>query len=121
MNFEVLYIETKRELEKQSLEMSHLKHKIEQLKQQAYGNANMSKEYKLKLQKQTDINSKQHKTIITQNKINSEKTFKVESLLHSVFTLTQEEEILKTSLYKEEVVLKRTINFLLRENFELKK
>ncbi len=29
INFEVLYIETKRELEKQALEMSHLKHKVE--------------------------------------------------------------------------------------------
>lgn len=51
MNYEVLYIETKRELDKQSLEMSHLKHKVEQLKQQAYGNANMTKEFKMKLQK----------------------------------------------------------------------
>ena len=65
MNFELLYIETKRDLEKQSLELSHLKHKIEQLKQQAYGNANMTKEYKLKLERQTDLNSKQHKTILT--------------------------------------------------------
>ena len=81
MNFEVLYIETKRELEKQSLELSHLKHKIEQLKQQAYGNTNIAKEYKLKLQKQTDLNSKQHKAILTQTKINLEKSLKVESLL----------------------------------------
>ncbi|CDW82923.1 UNKNOWN [Stylonychia lemnae] len=121
MNFELLYIETKRDLERLNLQQAHLKHKTEQLQQLAFGNANMSKEYKLKLQRQTDINSKQQKTILTQNKINSEKSLKVESLLQSVFTLTQEEEVLKTSKFKEEIVLKRTINFLLRENFELKK
>lgn len=66
-------------------------------------------------------NSKQHKTIISQNKINSHKTFKVESLLHSIMTLTQDEEIIKRSKFKEEIILKRTINFLLRENFDLKK
>jgi hypothetical protein len=36
-------------------------------------------------------------------------------------TLTDEDEIWRTSKYKEQIVLKRTINFLLRENFELKK
>lgn len=53
--------------------------------------------------------------------MNSQKAFKVESLMQSVMTLTNEEEIWKNSQFKEEVVLKRTINFLLRENFELKK
>ena len=77
-------------MEKKGNQMSQLKHKVEQLKQQAYGNSNISKEYKLKLQKQINVNSKNHKTIITQNKINLEKTLKVESLLHSVFSLTQE-------------------------------
>eukprot|EP00347_Sterkiella_histriomuscorum_P020280 403338408 len=121
MNFELLYIDTKRELDKMNLQFAHLKHKTEQLDQQAKSNSHLSKEFKLKLQRQTDLNSKQHKTILTQNKINSEKSLKVESLLHSIFTLTQEEEIVKNSKFKEEIVLKRTINFLLRENFELKK
>lgn len=41
--------------------------------------------------------------------------------MQSVMMLTREEEITKNSKYKEEVVLKRTINSLLKENFELKK
>ena len=45
----------------------------------------------------------------------------MESLLQSIKTLTEGEDILKRSNFKEEIVLKRTINFLLRENFELKK
>lgn len=53
--------------------------------------------------------------------MNSEKSFKVESLLQSVFTLTKDEEIIKTSKFKEEIVLKRTINTLLKENLDLKK
>ena len=36
-------------------------------------------------------------------------------------TLTGDEEVLNKAKFKEEIVLKRTINFILRENFELKK
>jgi hypothetical protein len=46
---------------------------------------------------------------------------KVETLMQSVKYLTDEDELSKTIQFKEQIVLKRTINFLLKENFELKK
>ena len=49
MNYELMYIEQKREYEKQALVLSHLKQQMEVLKQQTYSNTNLSKELKLKL------------------------------------------------------------------------